>query len=79
MSTLDALAADPTTPPIVLVTHHVEEIPPAFTHALLLRAGDVLAAGPIAATITEANLAACFGIDVVLEERQGRFAAFARR
>jgi iron complex transport system ATP-binding protein len=79
VATLDALAADPTTPPIVLVTHHVEEIPPAFTHVLLLRAGDVLAQGPLATTLTEANLAACFGLDVVLERRAGRYAAFARR
>ena len=79
VATLDSLAADPTTPPIVLVTHHVEEIPPAFTHVLLLREGDVLAAGPIATTLTEANLGACFGLDVSLERRGGRFAAFARR
>lgn len=79
VATLDALAADPTTPPIVLVTHHVEEIPPAFTHVLLLRAGDALASGPIATTLTEENLGACFGLDVALERRAGRYAAYARR
>ena len=77
--TLDDLAHDPTTPPVVLVTHHVEEIPPAFTHVLLLREGQVLAAGPIASTLTEANLGACFGLDVTLEQRNGRFTAWARR
>ena len=44
---LAALADDPSTPPTVLVTHHVEEIPRGFTHALLLRAGRIVAAGPI--------------------------------
>ncbi len=79
VASLDELARDPATPPIVLVTHHVEEIPPAFTHVLLLRDGAVLAAGPIATTLTEANLSACFGIDVELETRNGRHTAWARR
>jgi iron complex transport system ATP-binding protein len=79
VASLDDLAHDPATPPIVLVTHHVEEIPPGFTHVLMLRDGAVLAAGPIATTLTEANLSACFGLDVALEERHGRYAAWARR
>ena len=45
VSTLSVLAADPASPATVLVSHHVEEIPPGFTHALLLRAGSVVAAG----------------------------------
>ena len=77
--TLDDLAVDPTTPPVVLVTHHVEEIPPAFTHVLLLHGGRALAQGPIEETLTEANLSACFGIDVAMERRDGRYAAWARR
>ena len=79
IAALDDLARDPTTPPVVLVTHHVEEIPPAFTHALLLHAGRVLAQGPLSDTLTEANLGACFDLDVVLEQRDGRYAAWARR
>ena len=43
---LAALAADPTAPPLVLVTHHVDEIPPGFTHGLLLAEGRVVAAAP---------------------------------
>lgn len=74
---LDALAADPAVPPLVLVTHHVEEIPAAFTHALLLRDGAVLAAGRVADTITAENLGACFGLEVALERRDGRFSAIA--
>ncbi len=46
---------------LVLVTHHVEEIMPVFTHALLLRAGRVVATGPRAAVLTSANLSATFG------------------
>src|SRR5256885_8674620 len=42
VSRLTALAADPDAPTLVLVTHHVEEIPPGFTHALLLREGGVV-------------------------------------
>ena len=49
---LAALAADPSVPPLVLVTHHVEEIPPGVTHAALLRAGRMVAAGPIDEVLT---------------------------
>jgi iron complex transport system ATP-binding protein len=48
-------------PALVLVTHHVEEITPAFTHALLLRGGRVVAAGPRARVLTSRNLSATFG------------------
>ena len=46
VSTLSVLAMDPDSPATVLVSHHVEEIPPGFSHALLLREGTVVAAGP---------------------------------
>ena len=71
------LAADPGAPATVLVTHHTEEIPPGFTHALLLRAGRVLAAGPLDGTLTGEALSACFDTTVTLERRAGRFIAFA--
>jgi iron complex transport system ATP-binding protein len=74
---LAELAADPDAPPTVLVTHHTEEIPPGFTHALLLRAGQVLAAGPLDETVTAENLSACFDTTVTLERRNGRFIALA--
>jgi len=51
---------------LVLVTHHVEEITPAFTHALLLRAGRVVAAGPRHAVLTSANLSQAFGAPLKL-------------
>ncbi|HVW32482.1 MAG TPA: prolyl oligopeptidase family serine peptidase, partial [Acidimicrobiia bacterium] len=71
------LAAAPDSQPTVLVTHHTEEIPPGFTHALLLRHGRVLAAGPLDETVTAGNLSACFATTVTLERRSGRFIALA--
>ena len=75
---LAALAGDPTSPPSVLVTHHVDEIPPGFTHVLLLREGRVLAAGPLDSTLTAEALSAAFGLPLSLERRGNRFSAFAR-
>lgn len=77
--TLRDLAADAATPPLVLVTHHADEIPDGFTHVLLLRAGTVLAAGPISETLTGATLSDCFGLDLELERRHGRWTAWAKR
>jgi iron complex transport system ATP-binding protein len=74
---LDALAGDPATPPVVFVTHHVEEIPASFTHVLLLCAGRVAASGPLACTLTGEALSHSFGLPLTLEERDGRF--WARR
>jgi iron complex transport system ATP-binding protein len=76
---LDALAADPTTAPIVLVTHHVEEIPPSFTHALLLRDGRILAKGPIEECMNVKTLSACFELPLQLERRDGRWLAWANQ
>ncbi len=58
---LDTLARAARGPALVLVTHHVEEITPAFTHALVLRSGAVLAAGPKRTTVTTRVLSAAFG------------------
>ena len=74
---LDDLASDPATPPVVFVTHHVEEIPPSFTHVLLLAGGRVAASGPLACTLTGESLSAAFGLSLALEERDGRW--WARR
>ena len=51
-----ALVGDPRAPLMILVTHHVEEVPQGFTHAMLLRKGTVLAAGPVQSVFTERNL-----------------------
>lgn len=61
-------------PSLVLVTHHVEEIMPGFTHALLLRQGRVLAAGPRDRTLSSARLSATFGSPVRLRRSGGRYA-----
>ena len=58
-----------TAPAMVLVTHHVEEVPPHFTDVLLVRDGRVVAQGPIEITLTAANLEATFGLP--LEPRSG--------
>jgi iron complex transport system ATP-binding protein len=78
VSTLSVLAADEASPATVLVSHHVEEIPPGFTHALLLRGGQVVAAGPLAEVVTEQNLAATFGMPLQLRHEDGRWAARRR-
>ncbi len=66
-------------PAQVLVTHHVEEIPPGYTHALLLRAGEVVAAGPLEDVLTGEALSETFGLTLELERTSERFAARAVR
>ena len=73
---LDRLGRKRGAPALVLVTHHVEEIAPVFTHALLLRAGRVTAAGPIRATLTTAGLERVFRGEP-LRLRRGRAGWFA--
>ncbi|MGH3745361.1 MAG: ABC transporter ATP-binding protein [Mycobacteriales bacterium] len=72
---LGRLAADPLAPSTVLVTHHVEEIPTGTTHALLLRSGRVIAAGPIETALTSQTLSACFALPIVVAATDGRFTA----
>ena len=76
---ISLLAADPQAPMIVLVTHHVEEVPEGFTHAMLLRKGTVLAAGPVLEVFTERNLSRCFGVPLQVERRAARWTARAAR
>ena len=75
--TLGELAKDPMAPAMVLVTHHVEEIPPGFTHVLLLREGGVVAQGPLDEALTAANLSEAFGLPLALDRNGDRFAARA--
>ncbi|MDO9498427.1 MAG: ATP-binding cassette domain-containing protein, partial [Nocardioides sp.] len=75
VSTLSVLAMDADSPATVLVSHHVEEIPPGFTHALLLREGAVVAAGPLDDVLTAASLSATFGMPLVLHHDDGRWTA----
>lgn len=76
---LSLLAKDPATPVTILVTHHVEEIPPGYTHALLLKNGGVVAAGPIEDTLTSSNLTRTFGLPLSVQQQDGRFSARAVR
>jgi iron complex transport system ATP-binding protein len=64
---LGGLAQDPKAPTMVLVTHHVEEIPAGFTHALLLRHGSVVAQGPLDHVMTADNLSTSFGVPLALD------------
>ncbi len=75
VSTLSVLAHDPTSPATVLVSHHVEEIPPGFTHVLMLKAGEVVTAGPLASTLTEDALSETFGLPLRLDHEDGRYSA----
>ena len=77
LALLSGYASSPTTPAMLMVTHHVEEIPVGFTHVLLIRDGAVVAAGPIAETLTAETLGDTFGMPIVLTSEEGRYAARA--
>jgi iron complex transport system ATP-binding protein len=76
---LTALAHDPATPPLVLVTHHADEIPEGFTHALVLGFRRVVAQGPIGDVLTGDVLSDAFGLPLTVEHRAGRWSARATR
>src|SRR6202012_5209086 len=71
------LAADPDAPALVLVTHHVEEVPPGFSHCLMLSEGAVVASGLLSDVLTAQNLSDAFGQEIALDVVDGRY--FARR
>jgi iron complex transport system ATP-binding protein len=76
---IEVLAADPTLAAIALVTHHVEEIPALFSHALVLAEGRVLAAGPIGAALTGDVLSRAYRLPIRVDTADGRFWARATR
>ncbi len=78
LARLATLAADPDAPATVLVTHHVEEIPPGFTHAMLMRDGSVVAQGLLETVLNKDNLSETFGVDLVLRHSGGRYFAYRR-
>ncbi len=78
VSTLSVLAMDEMSPATVLVSHHVEEIPPGFTHALMLRGGRVVASGPLEYVMTEENVSETFGMPILLEHNDDRWSARRR-
>lgn len=77
LALLSGYASSPTTPAMLMVTHHVEEIPVGFTHVMLIRDGAVVAAGPLADTLTAEALTDTFGMPIVLSSEDGRYAARA--
>jgi iron complex transport system ATP-binding protein len=77
LTLLTGYAQAPTTPAMIMVTHHVEEIPVGFTHVLLIRDGGIVAAGPIDETLTAENLTAAFGLPIDLTSEDGRHSARA--
>lgn len=74
---LGGYASDADSPAMVMVTHHVEEIPPGFTHALLLSAGRIVTAGLLGEALTAENLSSAFGLEIEVAESDGRFSARA--
>jgi len=75
---LAALAQDEEAPVMILVTHHLEEVPPGFTHAMLMRDGGVVASGPIETVFTEEHLSAAFDVALDVRQQDGRYTAVAR-
>jgi len=75
VDTLGRIARDPDSPATVLVSHHVEEIPPGFTHALLLKDGAVVAQGPLDQVLTAEHLGAAFGLPLEVQHDAGRWSA----
>jgi len=74
---LGGYASSSDSPAIVMVTHHVEEIPRGFTNVLLVSGGRIVAAGPLAEVLTSDNLEATFGLPITLTETDGRYSARA--
>ncbi len=72
LADLARLAAEPRPAAIVLVSHHVEEIPPGFDRALVLAAGRVVAAGPIETVVTSEILSEAFGMPLRVDHEDGR-------
>lgn len=79
VDTLSELCLDEDSPATILVTHHVEEIPLGVTHCLLLSGGRIVAAGPIAETLTDENLSATFDLPLTVTTDGGRWNARSRR
>ncbi len=79
VATLQQLAADTAAPPFAMVTHHVDEIPAAVTHAALMKSGTIMASGRIGDVLDSQSISECFETPLRLERRDdGRFTAWGR-
>jgi iron complex transport system ATP-binding protein len=74
---IGAYASAPEAPAIIMVTHHLEEIPAGFTHALIMSEGRVFAAGPIESTITSEKISEAFGLPITVDSVDNRYRARA--
>lgn len=74
---LSGFAQSPSSPAMIMVTHHVEEIPPGFTHILLIKDGKIQAQGPIASTLTADALSQTFDMQFELVSDGNRYSAIA--
>jgi len=79
IASLADFAVDPESPAVVLVTHHVEEIPSGFSHILMLAHGKAIASGPMAKTLTAELLTSSFGLPLRLELVDGRYRAWHQK
>jgi iron complex transport system ATP-binding protein len=79
LADLDRLLAEPDAPTVVLVTHHLEELPVGIRAVALLRAGRLVAAGPAPHVLADGPVSAAFGLDVVVRTHDGRTTAMVRR
>ena len=78
MMALEEIAKDPNAPVMILVTHHVEEIPRGFTHAALMNAGSITAAGPINDVLVDDVVSSNFGLPLKIGYTEGRWSAQAQ-
>jgi len=74
---LDRLLAEPDGPTVVLVTHHLEELPVGIADVALVRGGRIVARGPVTATLDDTNVSAAFGLEVTVRAEGGRYTAVA--
>lgn len=77
VDSLAALAAELTSPPVVLVTHHVEDIPPGFDHILMLAGGRMVAKGRLEEVLTSQTLSTAFEMPLEVEQRGQRWRAWS--
>jgi iron complex transport system ATP-binding protein len=77
LADLDAVLAEPDGPTVVLVTHHLEELPRGTRGAVLLRRGRVVADGPVGEVLVDGPVTSCFGLPVTVTAEGGRFTARA--
>jgi iron complex transport system ATP-binding protein len=74
---LGGYASAESAPAMAMVTHHIEEIPVGFTHALLIRDGRVMFQGELHEVVNSANISATYDFDLRVDFRDGRFTAVA--